>query len=141
MRTSLLASERDLQSELDYASVARGKDSSERARIGSNVRLIEICMIECVEELGSELDEAAFIEVDVLGQREIRVQKPGSTHNPDAGIPKCLRSRTRQCERFGVEPVLDRPLQNRKVGISDEIWTRDAFTTQVKSCASGENWG
>jgi len=51
---------------LDYASASRGEDPPERAGIGSNVRLVEICMIECIEELSSELDKAALIEVDVL---------------------------------------------------------------------------
>src|SRR5262245_45263882 len=50
MQTSLLESERDLQSELDYASVTGGKNSAKRVGIRANVRLVEICMVECILE-------------------------------------------------------------------------------------------
>jgi hypothetical protein len=81
-----LESEIQFERELDDPTIAGGENSSKCGRFPPDIRWTKIRMIECIEELGSELEEAILIHVDVLRNREIEVCQAWASHDANAGL-------------------------------------------------------
>ena len=66
-----------LQAELDLPRILSGEDLAEVGGIDLDVRRIQICMVEYVEEFRAELQVLSFANPCVLDQRSIRAPHGG----------------------------------------------------------------
>ena len=98
-------------------------------------------MIEGIEELGSELEVAILIHVDVLRNREIEVCQTWASHDADAGIAECLRCWTQSRKRIGVEPPLDGSLRSGKLGTTNKVRASHAIAAKTQNGAAAQNCG
>src|SRR6266571_3051877 len=93
-----------LQSELYDPCIAGSKNSSERARLATDVGRTKNRVIKCVEKLGSKLKVSILMKIEILRNREIKVCYTGTAHDSDTRIAECLWGGTRQTKSVGVEP-------------------------------------
>src|SRR5438128_12122883 len=98
-------------------------------------------MVECIEQLGSELEIAILIDINLLRDREIEICQAWAAHDTDAFIAKRLGSRTRYRESIRIEPTFNRALRSRQLGISDEIRPSHSVAAKVNYGASAKRCG
>jgi hypothetical protein len=96
-------SEQQLQPKLNVARVAGGGDSAEGWGAEEVVRQIKVWVVEEVEGFGAELKFHAFRKICVLYKRCVHALEAWSLKNVSPGVAEC--SRSRECERGGVEPL------------------------------------
>jgi hypothetical protein len=65
---TILQSESDLSSQLNVARKMRSRDLPEARIVESSINRTEIRVVEGVEELGTQLEREAFVELHVLDQ-------------------------------------------------------------------------
>jgi hypothetical protein len=126
-RPSCLVLEVQLQSELnDPGRNARSLDMPESARTAICNRVAELCVIECVKELSSELQIPALVQPKrcSLDDGEIEVQLARARHNPGAGISETSALRAR-------EQHSARTRRTRGLRISDDWRTDDTCRVEV----------
>src|SRR5438046_10039876 len=96
-------------------------------------------MVECVEELCPELEITVFIKTDLLGDREVRISQPRTTHYSNPSVTESLRRRPRYGERIRIKPPLYGPLRPWQFRISDKIRPPDSITAESKNRASAQS--
>ena len=134
-------SEIEFERELNNPGVRRRKNLAECGGLTPDIRRAEICMIESIEKLGSELEVTILIDVDFLRNREVEIREPRAAHDPNSSAPKCLRRGTQCGKRIGVEPTLDGSLRRWQLRIRNEVWPRHAIAAEIQSAAATENGG
>src|SRR5215471_708667 len=55
-------------------------------REGGDHRPTEVCVIECVEELRTELEPGALVNLEILKQRGVELQQTGRRQDVSAGV-------------------------------------------------------
>src|SRR5262245_27739208 len=132
-------SEVHLQSELENARVLRRQDLAERGRIATDIRRIEVGMIERIEKLRSELHGTLVIKSKSLCEIEIKIDVVRAPHYADACGSEGLRSRTERGKCIGIEPALNRALRGRQHGIADEVRPSLPFAAQIQDRTASES--
>src|SRR5205823_2130763 len=94
------------------------------------------CVIERIEQLGSELEVTILVEMNILGDGKIEVCQAWSAHNSHAGISESLRRRTRHGEGVRVEPTFDSSLRAREFRVSNEVRSAYPIAAQIQNRAA-----
>lgn len=71
----------ELQSELNQSRLSGCSNASEVCRANASVRVAEVCMVEDIEELRSELDDFVFTDPGALHHREVEDHVARSVEN------------------------------------------------------------
>src|SRR6266480_4611562 len=75
-------SEHEFNRQLPDTRIARAPEHEERSRVDVPRGIQKLCVIECIEELGAELQRPALREAHGLQQRQVRVVDSRSMEEP-----------------------------------------------------------
>src|SRR6185295_11618562 len=107
--------EQELQTKLKHSRITKTRNRSKQSFVcdrSAHAQVAEVCVIENIERLRTELNRGVLTETEVLGQREIHARRRWTINSASRSISRHVQytgssSRSLLGKTGSVEPLVD----------------------------------